>query len=191
MTLEEMLQQTGARQHSFRLMIEHIKKIPNPVIVETGCARTENNFHGDGMSTLIFDNYINTYNGEFYSVDISPNSVNFAKSKISTKTQIHCRDSVGFLYELNNTFRNQNKFVDLLYLDSFDFDKSNPHPSSVHHLKELVAIMGSLKSGTMIAVDDNFGDSFNRNGKGMYVEEFMKAIDRPLIHDGYQLVWIL
>ena len=72
MTLQEMLDLTGQRKPSFEIMIEHLKTKEDPFIVETGCARMENNFDGDGMSTLIFDKYINDHNGIFCSVDITP-----------------------------------------------------------------------------------------------------------------------
>ena len=54
MTLDEMIGKTGKRQASFNMMMNHLNK-QSALIVETGCAREENNFDGDGMSTLIFD----------------------------------------------------------------------------------------------------------------------------------------
>lgn len=185
MTLQEMLNKTHHRQQAFEIMISHLKTIDNPLIVETGCARQEDNFLGDGMSTLIFDQYINDNNGEFHSIDISPQNIAFARSKVSEKSNLYVSDSVGWLWEFNKTGRN----IDLLYLDSFDFDQANPYPSSIHHLKELTAIIGSLGPNTMIAVDDNFGYGINRIGKGMLVEQFMKETGRPLFFEGYQLLW--
>ena len=74
-----------------------------------------------------------------------------------------------------------------MYLDSFDFDMANPHPSSLHHIFELAAIMPCLKQGTMICVDDNFGTI----GKGGYVKEFMDLINKQRVYAGYQWVWKL
>jgi hypothetical protein len=50
---------------------------------------------------------------------------------------------------------------------------------------ELTAALPSLKNGTMIAVDDHFGD----HGKGELVKRFMGHIGIPLLHNGYQLIW--
>ena len=186
MTLQEMLNKTYARQRSFEIMIEHLDTIKNPLIVETGCARQEDNFAGDGMSTLIFDRYIYDNGGEFHSVDINPSNIAFARSKVSNKSNLHISDSVSWLWEFNKSGRQ----IDLLYLDSFDFDRNNPYPSCIHHLKELTAIISCLGETTVIAVDDNFGVGANRIGKGQLVEEFMKATGRNLLlYEGYQLLW--
>jgi hypothetical protein len=63
----------------------------------------------------------------------------------------------------------------------------NPHPSSLHHIFELTAIMPCLREGTMICVDDNF----DTVGKGGYVKEFMDLIGKERIYTGYQWVWKL
>ena len=180
MNIEEMLSITGKREASFRQMVEFLNGIKNPIIVETGCARVENNFEGDGLSTLIFDAYVETNGGNFYSVDISPDSVGFARSKaISEKTKIACEDSVGFLYKFD-------KKIDLLYLDSYDLDPVNPHPSSIHHIYELLAVSKCLKNGTMIVVDDNLD---NEIGKGKYIADYFEKIGIPMIYSGYQQIW--
>jgi hypothetical protein len=76
--------------------------------------------------------------------------------------------------------------IDLLYLDSFDLDWNNPHPSSFHDMKEFLAIKSKINSGCLILIDDN-----NRNlGKGRYVDEFMTNIQKQKIIDEYQIAWI-
>ena len=186
MTLIEMLNRTEKRRDSFNIMINHLKTINNPLILETGCARLEDNFIGDGMSTLIFDEYVDQFGGEFYSVDINPENINFTRTKVK-KANLHCEDSVISLYKQSKVWQSQNRKIDLLYLDSFDFDESNPHPSSLHHIFELVSIMPSLKEGTMICVDDNFMNV----GKGEYVKQYMDLLGKDRIYTGYQWIWIL
>jgi len=183
-TLEEMIDKTvpGYRKESFEKMIAHLKTIDQPVIVETGCSRQADNWGGDGMSTVIFDKYINTYNGEFDAVDINPDNAKFAQSLVSDKTTVHCSDSIAWLWNFNKL----GKKIDLLYLDHFDFDQHNPGSSMSHTLFELTAVRPSLKKGTMIAVDDNFGHF----GKGMLVKHFMEHIGNPMVHTGYQFIWI-
>jgi len=183
-TLEEMLEKTFSshanRRDSFAKMIAHLKTIDNPVIIETGCSRETNNWSGDGMSTVIFDKFINDYNGVLHSVDIDANNVRTATSLVSDKTTVHCSDSVAWLQNFNQL----NKKIDLLYLDSFDYHIDS-RLSMQHHMNELTAALPSLKNGTMIAVDDHFGD----HGKGELVKQFMEQIEVPLIHNGYQLIW--
>jgi hypothetical protein len=182
-TIDEMLEKTiaGHRKESFEIMLAHLKTIDDPLIVETGCARCPDNWKGDGMSTVIFDKHINMYGGELHTVDIDINNVDLAKTLVSNKTTIYCSNSVAWLWEFNKLGRK----IDLLYLDSFDFDQDNPAPSQQHHLYELLAISGSLCNGTMIAVDDNFGDC----GKGQLIKEFMEQIGNVIIYNGYQQIW--
>jgi predicted O-methyltransferase YrrM len=186
--LQEYISKTGDRSPSFALMLNALSKKPNKLIVETGCARKEDNFHGDGMSTLIFDEFINVTGGNFFSVDISPENVEFAKSKVSPHSQVICSDSVKFLYDNCRVWKGEGRFIDLLYLDSFDLDKDNTHPSSLHHILELTAAMPCLRSGSIICVDDNISKDI---GKGSYVRQFMDLIGRPLVYEGYHWIWIL
>jgi len=182
-TIDEMLEKTvaGHRKESFEIMLAHLTTVDNPLIVETGCARCPDNWRGDGMSTVIFDKHINMFGGELHTVAIDPYNVELAETLVSKKTTIHCSDSVAWLWEFNKLERK----IDLLYLDSFDFDQDNPAPSQQHHLYELTAIIGSLRNGTMIAVDDNFGNC----GKGQLIKEFMEHVGNSMIHNGYQQIW--
>jgi len=182
MNIEEMLSITGKREESFRIMVAFLNQQKNPVIVETGCARVENNFEGDGMSTLIFDSFVELNGGSLYSVDISHDSVNFARSKVTTnRSEIACEDSVSFLHKFDQK-------IDLLYLDSYDLDPENPHPSSMHHIYELLAVSKCLKKGTMIVVDDNLSEEI---GKGKYIADYLSKIGVPMIYSGYQQIWKL
>jgi predicted O-methyltransferase YrrM len=152
------------------------------------------------MSTLIFYDVVTTHGGEFHSVDIDPKAVEFAQSIIKTGT-VHCSDSVKYLYELNKELREQNRYIDLLYLDSYDLDMQDPAPSCFHHMKELLAIRPSLKEGSMIVVDDNAlvntvlpGETEPKKvviGKGIYIYKFFEDVGVELIHKGYQMIWKL
>lgn len=194
--IKEMLMKTGKRGPSFAMMLNHLDQIQNPLIVETGCARLEDNFDGDGMSTLIFNEYVKEFGGEFHSVDIEQANVDFVKQRCDN-THSHCSDSVKFLYEFNQQLRNENRHIDLLYLDSFDLDIENPHPSSLHHIFELTAITASLKKGTMVVVDDNIWCTNGKTneskivGKGDYVDQYFKMLGMEKIYNGYQWVWKL
>ena len=184
--IEELVNKTTKRAPSFAMMLNHVMQVNNPLIVETGCARQENNFEGDGMSTTIFDTFVDYHGGELYSVDINPDNVRFAMAT-AKKANITCSDSVKFLHQQSKVWLSQNRKIDLLYLDSFDFDMANPHTSSLHHIFELVAVMPCLQEGTMICVDDNF----DTVGKGGYVKEFMDLIGKERLYNGYQWVWKL
>jgi hypothetical protein len=199
MNYNEMINLTDKRKPSYQLMIEHLKTFANPIIVETGCAREENNFEGDGMSTLIFDDYVTTHGGTFYSVDNNTESVQFSKNNTKS-AKVICSDSIKYLYQLNKELREKNQYIDLLYLDSYDFDRDNPHPSSFHHLKEITAIIPSLRNGSMIVVDDNIAVEMQMDdgrleraiiGKGIYTYHFFKDVGIEPVYMDYQFVWKL
>lgn len=197
MNLEDMLQKTGKRQATFQIMIDHLRGCTDPLIIETGCARPPHkdwgnedvSFKDEGFSTRIFDAFINQHGGELHSVDINPDNVEYARTQVSDQVQVHCSDSVEFLWQANLNLTIENHYVDLLYLDSFDYEPSDPWPSAAHHMKELAAIISRLRPGSLVAVDDNFIVNGQRQGKGAYVYDFMTSIGKPMLHDGYQLIW--
>lgn len=186
-----MIRLTGKRENGFNVMMSHLDKCRDPLIIETGCARQENNFTGDGMSTLIFDSYINEHGGEFHTVDIDQNNVDFARKHIQGNSGIHCGDSVLFLHNLNLLLTEQSRKIDLLYLDSLDYFPEQELESSLHHIYELCAIRPSIKSGTMVVVDDNFYDYGIFKGKGKFMFEFMQKINCQCVCQEYQCIWVL
>jgi len=175
----------GKRKETFLKMFQYLESLNKEkyFIIETGTMRAENDLGGAGWSTKMFDEFINYYNGKLISIDINPYNCQFARSKVSNKTSIMQSDSVLAL----NYFAKQNiPEIDCLYLDSFDVDFNDIHPSSLHHLKELCAIIPKITSGTLIVVDDNL----NGKGKGTYVDSYMNDINCSKLFDEYQIGWI-
>jgi len=182
----------GHRQSGFDYIFDFLKQRQNPLIVETGCARQENNYEGDGQSSLMFDKYISEYGGDFYTVDLAKESVQYCQSKVSNKTTVVESDSITYLKKLNQHFLDNNRKIDFLYLDSFDAPRDEPdvvYMSALHHLYELLTIAPSLSGGALIGVDDNWIDNGKLAGKGQFVFDYMQKSGRPLCHDGYQLFW--
>ena len=184
------------RATSLQLVFEMLeeKKSKDFFIVETGCMRADHGklaFGDDGASTYIFDDFINYYDGEVVSVDINSSNVKHAQEMVSERTEVYCSDSVEFLWNIPSK-----KKIDLLYLDSYDFDPKNPIPSQKHHLKELCASMKNLRKGSIVVVDDNANTpefewftKIAQGGKAGFVKDFFKSIGvEPLLHE-YQIVW--
>ena len=180
------------RASSFTIVFEELDKMKKTdyTIVETGCMRADHGdmaFGDDGASTYIFDDFINYYDGQVISVDICQDNVDHANKKTSDRTTAYCEDSVSFLWDMGLKTK-----IDFLYLDSYDIERDNPHPSQLHHVKELCAAIKHLRKGSIICVDDH--DAFftgGQIGKGNYVKEFMEAIGAELLYEGYQIVWKL
>ena len=179
----------GLRELGFTKIFEYLKTIEDPVIVETGTVRQENNFEGDGCSTVLFDHFVGTQGGTLITVDIDPVACKTAE-RLTTYAEVIEADSIEFLSTLDGK-------VDLLYLDSFNiYNWLDDWKASAHHLKEIFAAKNVIKEGTLIVVDDNLyvpesEDSNNKKlGKGRIIQELMKAIGIPTFVDGYHIGWI-
>jgi trans-aconitate methyltransferase len=88
------------RQRTFVLMIDHYEKAAVSglnQIIETGTARAEGNWSGDGQSTLIWDWVASQIpSTKVLSIDLNPAAVEVAK--LQTKhVQYHAGDSVQHL----------------------------------------------------------------------------------------------
>jgi len=177
----------GLREIGFSKIFDYLNTIKDPVIVETGTVREENNYEGDGCSTVLFDNYVDMLGGKLITVDIDPMACKTAK-RLTKKAEVIEGDSVEFLSTLTGK-------VDLLYLDSFNiYNWLDDWKASAHHLKEIFAAKNVIKEGTLIVVDDNLYMSESENdkklGKGRIIHELMKAIGIPTYVDGYHIGWI-
>ena len=150
-------------------------------IVETGCARLEGNWAGDGQSTLVWDALVNDTGGIVLSVDIDPKAVSLANSLTSDLTRVECNDSVQWLMHMAVCGLS----VDFLYLDSYDIDWANPRPSMEHHERELDAAWPMLQPGTIVAVDDNQPNV----GKGYLVGLIAERNNWETVADGYVRAW--
>jgi hypothetical protein len=182
MDLTPYLDRLGKRAEAFitifTLLRENFDNDGPLTIVETGCVRDLNNWEGDGNSTILFNLFASETGSTFYSIDINPSHCDLARRSCPKATMLS-GDSVTMLHQLRSSV----DAIDLLYLDSFDLDWSNPHPSALHHLKELCAAAPLLKSGSFVFVDDNSGGI----GKGMYVADFLLNIGAEKVFEGYQV----
>ena len=180
------------RASSFSLIFELLDKKEEKdfLVVETGCMRRDHGnlaFGDDGASTYIFDDFINYYDGKVLSVDICQDNVDYANELTTDKTTAYCQDSVDFLWNLPK------KQIDFLYLDSYDIIRENPHPSQLHHVKEMCAVIDKLGKGSIVCIDDHnaFFTGDGKIAKGTYVKDFMDDIGMTPIHEGYQIVWVM
>jgi hypothetical protein len=154
------------------------------LVIETGSMRIPGNWDGDGQSTFMFDALIRQRGGTFFSIDVTLESLDTARRACSSVTQLILNDSVAALHALSQVITSQ---LSLLYLDSFDFDITNPLPSAIHHMLELTAARSLIGSGTIVCVDDYAISS--DGGKGMIVDKFFSSIRAEILHVGYQKVW--
>lgn len=180
----EIKPKLGARQKTFEAIFNYLGDIKRPVIIETGTYREENNYTGDGCSTLLFDTYVEFYGGSLISIDIDPKACELAIDH-TMWAEVICSDSVEALGEMEGK-------VDLLYLDSYNIENwVNDWAPAAHHLKELFAAKNIIKDGTLIVVDDNIKtQQGQRFGKGRLIYELMESLCIEPYFDDYQVGWI-
>lgn len=189
MTLEEMFALEDKRRPGFEMLYEKVKSSQNPLIVETGCTRQPDNWFGDGQSTVVFNKMCEMHDGTLSSVDINEAACRFARTLVGPRAHVFCGDSVKWCQEAEQIYGRINRTIDVLYLDSYDLDVNNWHPSAQHHIYELLAIKGALRPGSLVAVDDNLIMNGQHVGKGTYVAEWMAKVGKKMLHQGYQWIW--
>lgn len=158
-------------------------------IVETGTLRKKDKWT-DGQSSLLFFEFLSFFGGELISIDTDRFALETCEKVLRESIGLEralftpiCGNSVAELEKMD-------KKIDLLYLDSYDFEEINPLPSMIHHLKELAsaANIRSKSPNLIIAIDDNFKEEV---GKGKFIAEWAKETKKEIIHDGLQFVFIL
>jgi SAM-dependent methyltransferase len=167
------------RWPAFKLIAYYLLSKQAPVhIAETGCAREEHNWGGDGQSTQVWNWIVERTGGSLISFDINPKAVAYARS-VAPLAEVRCIDSVQGLRQLENLEQ-----LDFLYLDSFDLTAGIESPT--HHLAELASVYPRLPSGCLIAVDDCKNET---HGKHRFVRDWLMILGvRPLL-ESYVTVW--
>jgi hypothetical protein len=180
----EVKPKLGARARGFEKIFAYLDETTNPTIIETGTYREENNFTGDGCSTLLFDNYVNDRGGNVISIDNDPKACALASANTSNLTEVIESDSVEFLGTLQGN-------VALLYLDSYNIQNwHDDWAPAAHHLKELFAAKDIIQHDTLIVIDDNIKYEGKRWGKGRLVYELMESLGIEPFLDDYQVGWV-
>ena len=139
---------------SFKFALIEAYKRNHKTIVETGTSRGKQKFWffskinwKDGMSTMIFSDFVKDVGGRIYSCDIDNNNISnakkFVKNNLDFITFVN-DDSLNFLNSLNIE-------IDFLYLDSLD---AQVEGANEHQLKEIKIALPKLKKNSLILLDD-------------------------------------
>jgi hypothetical protein len=212
MTLDEMLSKLGKRERTMRLALELLTARGGYRIVETGCAREAGNWSGDGMSTVVFDEY-HQHNAKYFaSIDNDQTHIEACRHLIVGGVDFRCGDSVAVL----GAWQDQ---VDLLYLDSLDFPHGSLRdiyggqadlemadailaemteaqvvqnhygliaPSQKHCAAELEAALPLLHPGSLVLIDDA---GLPGGGKARLAKKLLVAEGWECLAEGYQTLW--
>jgi hypothetical protein len=172
-----------------------IDSFDNTSIVEIGSAREAKI---EDTSTFYFEEISKIINSEFYSVDFSEESNNYAKKIIGEKAIFS--DGEIFLKNFNKFSK---KKISILYLDNFDVIYNDVHKkslmkrvgnvyeinnedlnnerSAIVHLNQLKAALPFLNNQNVIIIDDTKYLNNEWWGKGALVIPF-------LLLSGYKIV---
>jgi len=118
------------------------------MIVETGCIR---GWAGDGQSTLILATLAIRLGAAFHSIDLSPQHIENAQKWLGPLADTvvwHTADSIGVLKAWDKGT------IDLLYLDSYDYEVANPTPCQQHQLEEAKKTFPHLEHTSIVLMDD-------------------------------------
>lgn len=178
----------GQRIEGFRTMFDLLIKqgLSEYHIIETGTCRDPGNWK-DGQSAVLFSSFVDVMGGSVRSVDINPQACEQAKSHINSEHfSVFCSDSVSWLSAQSDLDK-----VDLFYLDSYDVKWNDDINSAQHHLNEFRVIEPHLKSGAIVAIDDNarFLQNNQRTGKGRMIVEYLESKNKRPIYDCYQIIY--
>jgi hypothetical protein len=167
------------RWQAFTLIAEDLIARGRPLyIVETGCARQQGNWSGDGLSTVLWDWLITRAGGRSVTYEINHKNILEGRKMVSKAEIVQCDSVVG----LRNN-ENPDK-IDLLYLDSYDLTDGIESP--LHHLAELTSIYAALPSGCLIAIDDCIDE---QHGKHRFVRDFLSRLGVEPVLRSYVTVW--
>ena len=115
------------------------------VYVETGCYR---GIAGDGMSTLILGMVAKETGGRVLSFDIYEGAVSKARELAAgLPVEVECVDSVDGIRKMAGP-------IDMLYLDSYDYEEKDPGPCQAHQLLEAAAALPKMAARGVILLDD-------------------------------------
>ena len=155
----------------------------NPLIVETGTVRMENDW-GAGMSTLLFGNYVANHGGRVVTVDCNHENMKVCKQVTKPFEQYITyvvEDSLKYLATLEDK-------IDLLYLDSMDTPiEGDCSESAQHNLNEFLIAERLLNPMAIIMIDDV---GMANEGKGGKTHEYLAARGYLLITKFQQSVWL-
>ena len=154
----------------------------HPLVMETGCIRSPEDWRGAGYSTFLLAAYVSRAGGELISVDNNSVHCEFARraTREFGQVTIECTDSVEFLQQWRRR-------IDVLHLDSMDtYDEGHAE----HCLAELQAATANLHDNSIVAIDDTDYRDKSWHGLGRLAVPWALEHGWGILYSGHQtLLW--
>ena len=175
------------RRVTFKRVLQLLDERNAKTLIETGTSRKGlKGTRNDGAATIVFGKWAKQNNAKLFSVDISEDSIKGSREEVDKQglskfVSLHLDDSLNFL-------KNFEEQVDFLYLDSYDYSRTDVEiqkASQEHHLKEFKLIEDKLHDNTIVLIDDC---GLPGGGKGKTVIEYMKTKGWNVVIDAYQVL---
>ena len=147
-------------------------------LVETGCIRQKDNWHGDGYFGYWLGLFATWTGGHLLTIDIDADALAVAEEvtrEWADRTLYLASDSVEAL-------RIRTKPIDALVLDSFDYHAGQEKEAQAHCLNEVLAALPKMSDRGIIAIDDC---KLAGGGKGGLAVPYLQGIGWKLDHDSY------
>jgi predicted O-methyltransferase YrrM len=179
----------GKRRDTLRAVLDLLDQRNAKNLVETGAARGGlAKSKGDGASTVVFGLWASQHDAHLHSVDIDPAATEEAGNAVR---ELGLQDSVTLVTSDSVAFlESYDKPVDFLYLDSYDYHKTDSaiqQASQQHHLKEIEAIEQRLHDDTVILIDDC---DMPNGGKGKLVIDKLTKRGWQVYLSAYQVILV-
>lgn len=178
---EEFFHKAHDRFPTFSIALNWFLQNYGETIVETGTIRDDD--WNSGSSTRIFGAFTSKYKKRLYTVDAHPDNL-----EISQRLTVNYADTITYVLsdsvDYLNTFQGT---IDLLYLDSRDYQPDEPGPSQDHNLAELRAALPRLSKRSCVLIDDNEPKA---GGKGELSKKVLLEYGYICLLDMFQSCWV-
>lgn len=168
------------RNKTFQLVVDHLRSKETPVMVETGCVRSPDDFGGAGYSSYVIGAALRLHGkGSLTSVDLSGENCNFARECCAefSSVQVVQAHSHDFLRGYNGPK------MDVFYSDSLDADQPG-HAENC--LTEIQMVQQHLADDALILIDDTVWSCGGWRGKGALAVPWLLSHGWVIVHAGYQ-----
>ena len=152
---------------------------PNPVMVETGCIRAEEDWAGAGFSTYLFGAAVERRGGRLHSIELSPENAAFAKlwtRDFGSAVIVHTQHSHEFL-------RSWKGPIDVFLSDSADTGTDGYQETC---LIECQLAAPHIRADGLLAIDDCVWKDGRWTGKGALAVPWLSENGWRVTYSGYQ-----
>jgi hypothetical protein len=156
-------------------------RFERPLIVETGCIRSEEDFKGAGFSTLVLGLFAASHGGELISIDHEPAHCDFARRTVAylgEAVEVIETDSVEWL-------AGNRRRIDVLHLDSRDSDQVG---CAEQGLCEIQAAEDRLHRASIVVFDDSCYANGGFIGLGALGVPWLLERGWRILHSGHQTI---